>query len=161
MLMTGFSPVTELNVTAPDISSKQWINSEPLNWDKLKGKVVMVEFWTFECYNCKNVEPYIKTWYQKYNQKGFEIVAVHTPEFDRERDINNVRNYVKDHAITYPVAIDNDFRIWRRFSNRYWPAMYIVDKQGVIRYRFIGEGNYQKIEKAINLLLAETQDSRP
>ena len=121
----------------------------------------MVEFWTFECYNCKNVEPYIKTWYQKYNQKGFEIVAVHTPEFDRERDINNVRNYVKDHAITYPVAIDNDFRIWRRFSNRYWPAMYIVDKQGVIRYRFIGEGNYQKIEKAINLLLAETQDSRP
>jgi len=156
ILMTGFSPVAELKVKAPDISSSQWINSEPLDWSKLKGKVVMVEFWTFECYNCKNVEPYIKNWYQKYNQKGFEIVAVHTPEFDRERDINNVREYVKDHAITYPVAIDNDFKIWRRFSNRYWPAMYIADKQGNIRYRFIGEGNYQKIEKAINKLLAET-----
>lgn len=156
VLMTGFSPVSELKVKAPDISSSQWINSEPLDWDKLKGKVVMVEFWTFECYNCKNVEPYIKNWYQKYYQNGFEIVAVHSPEFDRERDVNNVRNYVKDHAITYPVAIDNDFLIWRRFSNRYWPAMYIVDKQGNIRYRFIGEGNYQKIEKAINKLLSET-----
>ena len=154
--MTGFSPVTELKVKAPDIISNQWINSKPLDWNKLKGKVVMVEFWTFECYNCKNVEPYIKSWYQKYQNKGFEIVAVHTPEFDRERDVNNVRNYVKDHAITYPVAIDNDFHIWQRFSNRYWPAMYIVDKQGNIRYRFIGEGNYQKIEKAINKLLEES-----
>ena len=152
-LATGFSPVTELKAKAPDISSKQWINSEPLNWNTLQGKVVMVEFWTFECYNCKNVEPYIKSWHQRYQAKGLEIIAVHTPEFDRERDIDNVRQYVKDHAITYPVAIDNDFKIWRRFANRYWPAMYLVDKQGNIRYRFIGEGNYQSIEKAINSLL--------
>ena len=156
ILISGFSPVTELKVKAPDISSTQWINSDPLNWEKLKGKVVIVEFWTFDCYNCKNVEPYIKTWYQKYQTKGLEIVGVHSPEFDHERDINNVQEYVKDHAITYPVAIDNDFQIWRRFSNRYWPAMYIVDKKGNVRYRFIGEGNYQKIEKAINKLLAET-----
>ncbi len=154
-LGTGLSPVSELNLKAPDINSKQWINSEPLNWDKLTGKVVIVEFWTFECYNCKNVEPYIKTWYDKFHNKGFEIVAVHSPEFDRERDVNNVQEYVKDHAITYPVAIDNDFKIWRRFSNRYWPTMYLVDKQGNIRYRFIGEGNYLRIEKAIETLLSE------
>ena len=115
----------------------------------------MVEFWTFECYNCKNVEPYVKSWYKKFQSQGFEIVAVHTPEFDRERDINNVRAYIKDHAITYPVAIDNDFTIWRRFSNRYWPAMYLVDKQGNVRYRFIGEGNYSRIEKTIQALLNE------
>jgi len=115
----------------------------------------MVEFWTFECYNCRNVEPYIKSWYQKYQTEGFEIIAVHTPEFDRERDVNNVRNYLKQHAISYPVAIDNDFSIWQRFSNRYWPAMYIVDKQGNLRYRFIGEGNYSKIENIIRQLIRE------
>ena len=155
LLITGLSPVSEQHLRAPNISAEQWINSEPLKWDSLLGKVVMVEFWTFECYNCKNVEPYIKTWYEKFHNKGFEIVAVHSPEFDRERDINNVQEYVKDHAITYPVAIDNDFKIWRRFANRYWPAMYLVDKRGYIRYRFIGEGNYQRIEKAIETLLSE------
>jgi len=152
---TGFSPVAEMNVKAPAIHSRQWLNSNPLEWKKLKGKVVMVEFWTFECYNCRNVEPYIKSWYQKYQTEGFEIIAVHTPEFDRERDVNNVRNYLKQHAISYPVAIDNDFSIWQRFSNRYWPAMYIVDKQGNLRYRFIGEGNYSKIENIIRQLIRE------
>ena len=152
---TGFSPASEMNFKAPDVSSQRWLNTDPLNWEKLKGKVVMVEFWTFECYNCKNVEPYVKSWYKKFQSQGFEIVAVHTPEFDRERDINNVRAYIKDHAITYPVAIDNDFTIWRRFSNRYWPAMYLVDKQGNVRYRFIGEGNYSRIEKTIQALLNE------
>lgn len=155
MLATGFSPVSELKLPAPAIDSNSWINSEPLNWDALKGKVVLVEFWTFECYNCKNVEPYIKGWYDQFQNQDFEIVAVHSPEFDRERDINNVRQYVKGHTITYPVAIDNDFKIWRRFSNRYWPAMYLVDKQGNIRYRFIGEGNYKRIEKSIETLLSE------
>ncbi|MCI0505030.1 MAG: redoxin domain-containing protein [Gammaproteobacteria bacterium] len=151
----GFSPAGELKLSAPDISADQWINSEPLSWDALQNKVVIVEFWTFECYNCRNVEPYIKSWYEKYRQQGLEIVAVHSPEFERERDINNVQRYVKDHGITYPVAIDNDFEIWRRFSNRYWPAMYIVDKQGKLRHRFIGEGRYSRIEKTIEALLAE------
>jgi glutathione peroxidase-family protein len=155
ILTTAFSPASELKLKAPDIHAQQWINSEPLNWDTLQGKVVMVEFWTFECYNCKNVEPYVKAWYNKFHDKGFEIVAVHSPEFERERNINNVRQYVKDHSITYPVAIDNNFTIWRRFSNRYWPAMYLVDKQGNIRYRFIGEGRYAEIESRIESLLAE------
>lgn len=156
-LKTGMSAATEFKVPAPDIRTAQWLNSEPLDWDRLKGKVVMVEFWTFGCYNCKNVEPYVKEWYKKYRSKGFEIVAVHSPEFDRERRIDNVREYVQDHSITYPVAIDNDFQIWRRFANRYWPAMYIVDKQGMIRYRFIGEGNYNKIESVLRALLAEKE----
>ena len=155
ILVSGFSPVTELKVKAPDISSTQWINSDPLNWEKLKGKVVMVEFWTFDCYNCKNVEPYVKTWYDKYKDKGLEIIAVHTPEFDHERKLSNVKDYIRDHGITYPVAIDNDFIIWRSYSNRYWPAMYIVDKTGTVRFRFIGEGNYKRIENTLVDLLNE------
>ena len=152
---SGLSTATELKTPVPDISAKQWLNSQSLNWGALKGKVVMVEFWTFGCSNCKAVEPHIKSWYQKYQPEGLEIVAVHSPEFNHERNIDNVREYIKDHAITYPVAIDNDFAIWRRFSNRYWPAMYIVDKQGMIRFRFIGEGRYDEIENILQKLLAE------
>lgn len=155
----AFSPVSELNQKAPRIASKHWINSSPLDWDKLKGKVVLIEFWTFECYNCKNVEPYVKQWYKKLKHQGLEIVAIHSPEFSHERNIDNVEQYVKDNNISYPVAIDNDFSNWKRFSNRYWPAMYLVDKKGVIRYRFIGEGNYKKIEQTLKSLLAEHMDN--
>ena len=154
-LTTGYSPVQEFNVKAPAIESEQWLNSGPLDWAALKDKVVLVEFWTFECYNCKNVEPYVKQWYNKFKDRGLEIVAVHTPEFDRERKLENVKRYIKDHNITYPVAIDNDFKIWRNYSNRYWPAMYLVDKKGVVRYRFIGEGNYQLIENTLDKMLSE------
>ena len=155
ILSGSLSTATELKAPAPDINAERWLNSKPINWDTLKGKVVLVEFWTFGCSNCRAVEPYVKSWYQKYQPEGLEIVAVHSPEFNHERDIDNVREYVRDHAITYPVAIDNDFNIWRRFSNHYWPAMYIVDKQGVIRYRFIGEGRYNKIESILQKLLEE------
>ena len=116
-----------------------------------------MEFWTFDCYNCKNVEPYIKGWYDKYKSKGLEIIAVHTPEFDHEKKLDNVKDYIKDHSISYPVAIDNDFKIWKSYSNRYWPAMYIVDKQGMVRYRFIGEGNYPLIESTLVKLLDESK----
>ena len=156
-LVTGYSPVKEFNVKAPEITSEQWLNSGPLNWAALKDKVVIVEFWTFDCYNCKNVEPYIKGWYNKYKSKGLEIIAVHTPEFDHEKKLDNVKDYIKDHSISYPVAIDNDFKIWKSYSNRYWPAMYIVDKQGMVRYRFIGEGNYPLIESTLVKLLDESK----
>ena len=146
-LATGYSPIKEFNVKAPEITSSKWLNSSPLNWEALKDKVVLVEFWTFECYNCKNVEPYVKGWYEKYKTKGLEIIAVHTPEFDHEKQIDNVKDYIKDHNINYPVAIDNDFKIWKSYSNRYWPAMYLVDKKGYVRYRFIGEGNYQQMHR--------------
>lgn len=155
LLGTGISTATEFDTPAPDINAEQWLNSKPLDWGALQGKVVMVEFWTFGCHNCRNVEPYVKSWYRKYRSKGLEIVAVHSPEFDHERNIDNVRTYVKEHSITYPVAIDNDFNIWRRFANRYWPAMYIVDKKGTVRYRFIGEGHYNQIEKVLRTLLEE------
>lgn len=155
-LLTAYSPVKEFNVKAPELKSEQWLNSGPLNWSMLKDKVVLVEFWTFDCYNCKNVEPYVKSWYDKYKNRGLEIVAVHTPEFDHEKKLSNVKEYIADHGITYPVAIDNDFIIWRSYSNRYWPAMYIVDKKGTVRFRFIGEGNYKLIEQTLVKLLNET-----
>lgn len=154
-MTSGFSPVKSMNQSAPSIVGEHWINSEPLSWDKLNGKVVLVEFWTFECYNCKHVEPHVKEWYQQFHDKGFQVVAVHSPEFDHERKIENVRDYVKKQQIPYPVVIDNDFAIWQRFSNRYWPAMYLVDKTGTIRQRFVGEGNYSFISKKIQELLAE------
>lgn len=146
----------QLSGQAPSISTETWLNSKGLTLSDLKGKVVMVEFWTFGCYNCKNVEPYIKQWYKRYQQQGFEIVAVHSPEFAHERDINNVRNYVNENNIRYPVAIDNDFAIWKRYKNRYWPVMILIDKQGRLRYRQIGEGAYTRTEKMIQKLLAES-----
>lgn len=141
---------------APSISSNKWLNSKPLELTQLKGQVVMVEFWTYGCYNCVNVEPYVKKWYSKYKDKGFVVVAVHSPEFAHERDINNVSAYLKRKGINYPVAIDNDFAIWKRYSNRYWPAMYLIDKKGQLRYRHIGEGAYGQTEAMIRELLAES-----
>jgi thiol-disulfide isomerase/thioredoxin len=144
-----------INVKAPSINAVNWLNTSPLDNSSLRGKVYLLEFWTYGCYNCRNVEPYIKKWYAKYQQQGFEVVAVHSPEFDHEANIKNVSAYLKRNGITYPVAIDNDFAIWKRYSNRYWPAMYLVDKQGMIRYYHFGEGRYAATEAMINALLQE------
>lgn len=144
-----------VNIKAPSIASSTWLNTTQLDNAALSGKVFLVEFWTYGCYNCKNVEPYVKSWYQQYHQQGFEVIAVHSPEFDREADINNVSDYLKHNNIHYPVAIDNDFAIWKRYSNRYWPAMYLVDKKGIIRYYHFGEGSYASTEKMIQALLQE------
>lgn len=140
---------------APDIANEIWLNSAPLRMADLKGKVVMVEFWTFGCYNCRNVEPYVKQWHQKYADKGFMVIGVHSPEFSYERDSAKVEQYIREHDIRFPVPIDNDFSTWNRYGNRYWPAMYLIDKQGVIRYVRIGEGRYQETERLIQSLLAE------
>ena len=144
-----------LQTAAPSIESSRWLNSSPLTNKDLAGKVYLVEFWTFGCYNCVNVEPYIKQWYQRYKDKGFEVIAVHSPEFSHEKNIDNVKAYINRKNITYPVAIDNEFTIWKRYSNRYWPAMYLVDKKGKLRYYHFGEGNYAKTESMIKTLLAE------
>ena len=144
-----------VGMKAPDITNPTWLNSEPLRLADLKGKVVMVEFWTFGCYNCRNVEPYVKQWHQKYADQGFVVIGVHSPEFSHERDIENVRRYIKDHDIRFAVPIDNDFSTWNKYGNRYWPAMYLIDKQGVIRHIRIGEGGYQDTEQWITTLLAE------
>jgi len=142
---------------APDIVNEVWLNSVPLRMADLKGKVVMVEFWTFGCYNCRNVEPYVKAWHKKYRDRGFVVIGVHSPEFNYEREIEKVQHYLRDHEIDYPVPIDNDFLTWNQYGNRYWPAMYLIDKSGVIRYQRVGEGGYQEIEQTIQSLLQENK----
>lgn len=141
---------------AAAITNKQWLNSEPLDLSKLKGKVILVEFWTFGCYNCRNVEPYVKKWFDRYTDKGLVVIGVHTPEFEHEYDVENVKKYVRKQDIRYPIAIDNDFRTWTAYTNRYWPAMYLVDKQGIIRYLKVGEGSYDRTESMIQTLLMES-----
>lgn len=140
---------------APDITSATWLNSSPLHLAELKGKVVMVEFWTFGCYNCRNVEPYVRQWCQQHKDRGFVVIGVHSPEFSHERQVENVQRYMKEHDIRFPVPIDNDFSTWHAYGNRYWPAMYLIDKRGIIRYVKVGEGGYSETERQIQALLAE------
>lgn len=139
----------------PSITSPVWINAEPKLSSELKGKAVLVEFWTFGCYNCRNVEPYVKKWHELYSTKGLVVIGVHTPEFDYEKDLANVQRYVREKGIRHAIAIDNDFVIWNSFGNRYWPALYLIDKKGVVRYTHIGEGGYRETENRIRVLLAE------
>lgn len=155
LLLTGVVANAGAGMKAPDITSPTWLNSEPLRLADLKGKVVLVEFWTFGCYNCRNVEPYVKQWHEKYADQGLVIIGVHSPEFSHERELENVRRYIKDHDIRFAVPIDNDFSTWNAYGNRYWPAMYLIDKRGVIRHVHVGEGGYRDTEAKIQSLLAE------
>jgi thiol-disulfide isomerase/thioredoxin len=145
--------------TAPEIISPVWINSDPQSLSDLRGKVVMVEFWTFGCYNCRNVEPQIKKWHRTYADRGLVVIGIHTPEFSYEKAVDAVKSYVQEKKIPYAVAIDNDFTIWNQYQNHYWPAIYLIDKQGVIRYIRVGEGSYAETERMIQNLLAETQSA--
>lgn len=142
---------------APEIiPGGEWFNSEPLKLADLKGKVVLIDFWTYSCINCQRTFPYLKSWHQKYADKGLVIIGVHSPEFEFEKNAKNVEKALKDFGITYPVVQDNDFSTWRAYSNRYWPAKYFIDKDGKIRYTHFGEGEYDESEKVIQELLAET-----
>ena len=132
-----------------------WINSPPLTPASLRGKVVLVDFWTYSCINCLRTLPYIKAWNAKYKDRGLIIIGVHTPEFPFEKDEANVRKAVKELGITYPVAMDNNYGIWRNFNNQYWPADYFIDATGHIRHHEFGEGNYDESEKWIRTLLEE------
>ncbi|WP_347910746.1 cytochrome c biogenesis protein DipZ [Pseudomonas grandcourensis] len=133
----------------------QWLNSPPLDAQALKGKVVLVDFWTYSCINCLRSLPYVKAWAEKYRDQGLVVIGVHAPEFAFERNVNNVTKAMKDLGITYPVAIDNEFKIWRAFNNEYWPAHYFADAQGRIRYHHFGEGAYDESERVIQQLLRE------
>ncbi|WP_223518658.1 cytochrome c biogenesis protein DipZ [Pseudomonas sp. GL-B-19] len=133
----------------------QWLNSPPLTTQALKGKVVLVDFWTYSCINCLRTLPYVKAWAEKYRDQGLVVIGVHAPEFAFERDIGNVTKAMKDLGINYPVAIDNDYKIWRAFNNEYWPAHYFADAQGRIRYHHFGEGEYAESERVIQQLLRE------
>jgi cytochrome c biogenesis protein CcdA/thiol-disulfide isomerase/thioredoxin len=139
---------------APDfIGIIDWINAKPLTLEQLKGKVVLVDFWTYSCINCVRTLPYLKKWYSEYKDKGFVLVGVHTPEFEFEKSFDNVQDAVKRFGIEYPVARDNNFSTWRNYNNRYWPAHYLIDQQGIIRYIHFGEGHYTDTENAIRSLL--------
>ncbi|WP_295988836.1 cytochrome c biogenesis protein DipZ [uncultured Variovorax sp.] len=140
----------------PSLSgATEWINSAPLTAESLRGKVVLVDFWTYSCINCLRTLPYVRAWAEKYNDDGLVVVGVHTPEFAFEKQSANVRRAVKDLGIGFPVAVDSDYAIWRAFGNQYWPAFYLVDAQGRIRHHQFGEGQYAKTEEAIRQLLAE------
>jgi thiol-disulfide isomerase/thioredoxin len=132
-----------------------WLNSQPLTKDGLRGKVVLVDFWTYTCINWLRTLPYVRAWAGKYKEHGLVVIGVHTPEFRFEKDVDNARRAVKDRKIDFPIAIDNDYAIWRAFDNHYWPALYIIDAQGRIRHHQFGEGGYEKAERIIQQLLDE------
>jgi cytochrome c biogenesis protein CcdA/thiol-disulfide isomerase/thioredoxin len=136
-----------------------WLNSPPLTAEGLRGKVVLVDFWTYSCINCLRSIPYVRSWAEKYKDQGLVVIGVHAPEFAFEKIINNVRQATKDLKVDYPVAIDNDYAIWRAFKNQYWPAHYFIDAQGRIRHHHFGEGEYGQSEKIIQQLLDEAGKS--
>ena len=133
----------------------EWLNSAPLTADGLRGHVVVVDFWTYSCINCLRALPYVKAWYAKYRDQGLVVIGVHAPEFAFEKDLRNVRREVRDLGIEYPVAVDNDYALWRAFGNQYWPAHYFIDARGNIRHTHFGEGEYDASERVIQQLLVE------
>jgi len=136
-------------------SATEWLNAQPLTAAGLRGKVVLIDFWTYTCINWLRSLPYVRAWAEKYKDQGLVVIGVHSPEFAFEKDIENVRRAAKDMRVDYPIAIDNDYAIWRAFTNHYWPALYLVDAQGHLRYHHFSEGAYEQSELIIQHLLAE------
>lgn len=150
-------PLPQKGPRAPElIPGGEWFNTKPLTLTKLKGKIVLIDFWTYTCINCQRTFPYLKEWWKKYQDKGLIIIGVHSPEFEFEKDKNNLAQAIKDFNLTYPIVQDNNFSTWRAYDNHYWPAKYIIDKDGYIRYTHFGEGEYDKTEEVIQELLKET-----
>ncbi|RWR03434.1 cytochrome C biogenesis protein [[Pantoea] beijingensis] len=147
--------LTDEGMMPPLSGAVQWLNSSPLTTESLRGKVVLVDFWTYSCINCLRALPYVKAWAEKYRDRGLVVIGVHAPEFAFERDIDNVTKEAKKLGVTYPIAIDNDYRIWRAFNNQYWPAHYFIDAKGHIRYQHFGEGEYDQSERVIQQLLQQ------
>lgn len=142
---------------APEVRSNTWLNSDkPLRLESLRGHVVLLEFWTFDCINCIRTLPYVESWYQTYKDQGFTVLGIHYPEFNYEHDLQNVRAATQRLNVTYPIGIDNEGITWRSYNQRYWPTMYLIDKAGNIRHFQIGEGQYAQTEQNIQDLLAET-----
>jgi len=132
-----------------------WIHSPPLTVEGLRGKVVVVDFWTYTCVNWLRTLPYVRAWAEKYRDRGLVVVGIHTPEFSVEKDLANVRRAAQDMKVNYPIAVDTDYAIWNAFHNEYWPAIYIVDARGRVRYHHFGEGDYAESERVIQQLLSE------
>ena len=143
------------DAAAPNfVGITNWFNSAPLNIADLRGKVVLVDFWTYGCVNCVNTLPHVTALYNKYRDRGLVVVGVHTPEFPFERSAGNVQAALKRHGITYPVAQDNNSKTWNAYRNQYWPAQYIVDQTGRIVFQHAGEGQYDEIDRTVARLLS-------
>jgi thiol-disulfide isomerase/thioredoxin len=136
-----------------------WLNSEPLAAQELRGRVVLVDIWTYSCINWLRTLPYVRAWAERYRDRGLVVVGVHCPEFGFEHDLDNVRHATRELGVDYPVVIDNDFAIWQSLANHYWPAVYLVDRDGRIRFHHFGEGNYEKTEQAIQQLLGIDEET--
>jgi thiol-disulfide isomerase/thioredoxin len=141
---------------APELTNTVWLNSSPLRLADLRGKVVLLDMWTLGCINCIHVIPSVRGWYYKYYDKGLRVIGNHFPEFNYEREISNLKDALVRLDVPYPVAQDNDGATWNAYNNRYWPSLYLIDKQGHLRYNHIGEGAYVRTEEVIEQLLAET-----
>ncbi len=142
---------------APELTNQVWLNADgPLRLADLRGHVVLLDMWTFGCINCQRVIPYLREWHDTYSDQGLVVIGNHYPEFDYERDLENLKEALVRLEVTYPVAQDNDRATWGAYNNRYWPTLYLIDKAGHIRYTHIGEGRYAETEAAIQALLAET-----
>lgn len=158
------SPGTVEPQAAPALPTSGWLNTpdnQPLRLEELRDKVVLVEFWTYGCYNCRNTLPYVKAWHEKYAKEGLTVIGVHTPESAPEREVENVKKAIKRMGITFPVVLDNDFATWERYQNHAWPTIYLIDKSGQVVYRTVGEGNYDRTERRIQELLREIPQAEP
>ena len=161
LLLKTFRSSTEYksseSAAAPELAAGEWINSEPVTLKNLRGRVVLIDFWTFGCYNCRNTLPYINDWNDRYREKGLTIIGVHSPEFDEEKDIEQLRRKVVSLGIKYPVVTDNDYQTWNAYKVEAWPTVFLLDKRGRIRWMHVGEGAYSKTEQLIQELLAEKE----
>jgi thiol-disulfide isomerase/thioredoxin len=145
-------------VRAPEIG-RVWLNSSPLSFRQLRGRVVLVDFWDYTCVNCIRTLPYVQAWHERYGGKGLTVIGVHTPEFTFAQYESNVERGIREFGLTYPVVIDSDRELWKAFANRYWPTKYLLDKQGYLRYVHFGEGAYRECEEAIRELLREVNSA--
>ncbi|CAJ0770958.1 MULTISPECIES: thioredoxin family protein [Ralstonia] len=158
----AFSQTAATGATAPEFTGiNQWLNSQPLSMKDLRGKVVLVDFWTYSCINCLNTLPHVRQWYDKYKDQGLVVVGVHTPEYAFEKSTANVQEALKRLDVRYPVAQDNSYATWSAFHNQFWPALYLIDTDGRIVYQHFGEGRYAETEAAIQKLLADRKPQKP
>jgi len=161
LIRSSFGSSTEYksseSATAPELAAGEWINSTPLKLNELRGRVVLIEFWTFGCINCRNTLPYVKSWHDRYKEKGLIVIGVHSPEFDEERQVENLRREVTSLGIRYAVVTDNDYKTWNAYHVEAWPTTILLDKQGRIRWMHVGEGDYDEAERMIQKLIDEKE----
>ena len=140
---------------APELAAGEWINSRPLSLKELRGKVVLLEFWTFGCSNCRNTLPYVNAWHEAYAGQNFQVIGIHTPESEKEKHFATLKNKIDQLGIKFPVVTDNEYKAWTAYGQLYWPVMYLLDKKGIVRYIHIGEGDYEETEQHIASLIGE------